>query len=72
MIPMVHVFKTSVKTKMEVKLLSSFLNQLIIPSKWSFDLNDYDKILRIESQANIIDSVMEGLKIRGFECEELD
>jgi len=69
---MIYVFKTSVKSKKQIRQLSPFLNNLLQQSKWNFDLEDCDKILRIDSEENI------GLKITGllsshkFYCEELE
>ena len=69
---MIHVFKTSVKTKNQVKQLQPHIDTMLRGEKWNFDLKDCDKILRIESEENI------GLKIKcllsthNFHCEELE
>lgn len=68
---MVYVFKTSVKSKKDIQKLSPFLNELLQQAKWNFDLEDCDKILRIDSQTDIIEAIMNGLNNSGFECEEL-
>ena len=66
---MIYVFKTSVKTKNQVKKLKPHINEI---PPGDFDVEDCDKILRIDSQENI------GLKITGllsshkFYCEELE
>lgn len=69
---MIYVLKTSIKTKKEVQQLSHFLSKLLHMEKWNFDLEDCDKILRIDSQTNIKETVIVGLNNRGFECEELE
>lgn len=68
---MVYVFKTSVKTKRDVKNLKPNLTKLIPLTKWNFDLEDCDKILRIESQKEITTLIIKELQRCGFYCEEL-
>lgn len=68
---MVHVFKTSVRSKSEILKLKPQLNRLAPEIKWNFDLEDCDNILRIDSQQVIPDEVINLLKIYQFECEEL-
>lgn len=68
---MIFVFKTSVKNKTEVRILGSYLNTLLQEARWNFDLDDCDKILRIESQAEISDATIKLLQTKGFECVEL-
>lgn len=68
---MIYVFMTSVKTKKNIRELKSHLNDLCKQTKWNFDLDDCDKILRIDSETEISQSVIHLLKSLGFECEEL-
>jgi hypothetical protein len=51
---MIFVFKTSVKTKLQVKNLKPHINKLLPKAKWNYDLEDCDKILRIDSDENIV------------------
>ena len=67
---MIYVFKTSVKTKKAVKQLTPELNDLSI-SKWNFDLEDCDNILRIDSKIEISELAIKLLQDNGFECVEL-
>ncbi|AFK02231.1 hypothetical protein Emtol_1081 [Emticicia oligotrophica DSM 17448] len=70
---MIFVFKTSVKTKKQIKAIKPSLNQLLLPNaKWNFDLEDHDKILRIEAEEDIVLRVRHLLSIHNFHCEELD
>ncbi|MBW8200998.1 hypothetical protein [Flagellimonas abyssi] len=68
----VHVFKTSVKRKGEVKQLRPWLNRLVDTNGcWNFDLEDCDNILRVETKnlkATIISTLLQN---NGFHCEEL-
>lgn len=69
---MIYVFKTSVKYKKHIRQLSPFLDNLLQPSKWNFDLSDCDKILRIDSDENIVLKIKDLLNIHKFYCEELE
>jgi hypothetical protein len=68
---MVYVFKTTVKTKEEILELKPHLDDLFEQTQWNFDLEDCDKILRIESQTEIAEITINLLKISGYFCEEL-
>lgn len=59
---MVYVFKTTVQDLNDVQKITPYLDELLVNQKCNFDLEDCDKILRIESQTDIIE----------FECEELE
>ncbi len=39
---------------------------------WTFDLEDCDKILRIDSEVNIVLEIIDPLHIHKFHCEELE
>lgn len=69
---MIYVFKTSVKNKRHIRQLSPLLNNLLRQSKWNFDLADCDKILRIDSEENIVSKIKGLLNIHRFYCEELE
>ncbi len=65
------VFKTSVKYKKHVKQLTAALDKLPPNTKWHFDLEDPDKILRVETKEDVATRVKEALFLNGFACEEL-
>jgi len=69
---MIYVFKTSVKTKMQAKKLKPHIDKLLPNAKWNFDLDDCDKVLRIDSEENIILPIMDMLRSHHFDCEELE
>jgi hypothetical protein len=50
---MIFVFKTTVSTKSQVKQLGLHISKLLPGGKWNFDLEDCDRILRIDSEKNI-------------------
>jgi len=68
---MIYVFKTSVKTKKDIQKLKPFLNELLLHAKWNFDLEDCDKILRIDSLTENPEALIKLLNDIGFACEEL-
>jgi hypothetical protein len=57
---------------MQAKKLSPHIDNLLPNAKWNFDLDDCDKILRIDCEENIISPVMDLLKQYHFTCEELE
>jgi len=69
---MIYIFKTSVKTKLQVQLLKPHINKIVPNEKWNFDLEDCDKILRIDFDENIDLKIKELLNIHKFNCEELE
>lgn len=68
---MIYVFKTSVKTENDIKKLKPCLNELPPQTNWNFDLEDCDKILRIDSQTDVTNYIIDEFKSYGFYCEEL-
>ena len=69
---MIFVFKTSVRTKMQVKKLKPHIDKRLSKAKWNFDLEDIDKILRIDSEENIVLITIDLLNIHSYSCEELE
>jgi hypothetical protein len=69
---MIYVFKTSVKTKNQVKQLRPLINTILPAEKWNFDLDDCDRILRIDSEKNIVSKITGLLVTHRFYCEELE
>ena len=67
----VLIFRTNVNTPKAIKKLAPLLNGHLFISKWNFDLQDCDKILRIEASAKISEEVIKILRGKGFDCEEL-
>lgn len=70
---MVYVFKTSVKFKKQVKRLEPLLNDTLAKTNWNFDLEDCDKIFRVESAGDVSTQQVKTLfEEKGFVCEELE
>jgi hypothetical protein len=69
---MIYVFKTSVKTKIQAKKLKPHIDKILPEAKWNFDLDDCDKVLRIDSEENIVLKIIDLLTVHKFYCEELE
>lgn len=69
---MIYVFKTSVRSKMQEKKLKPHIDSILPGSKWNSDLEDYDRILRIDCEENIVLKISDLLNIHQFNCEELE
>ena len=69
---MVEVFKTNVERRELAEQLVSSLRTRFPLSKINFDLEDCDKILRIEANEICNERIIELMKVKGFECEVLD
>ena len=66
------IFRTDIKTKEEVKVINNPLTNHPQIDSWSIDMEDIDKVLRIEAQADLAEhEVISLVKTYGFECEVL-
>ena len=68
---MILVFKTNVADTSEMETLQPLLDKHLKNAKWNFDLEDCDKILRIDCQTEISSIAIKLLEQNGFMCEEL-
>ncbi len=66
------VFKTNVTSKKKVSMIAPLLTSFPNIRQWNFDLDDRDKILRIEATGLNPCSVERLLLTAGFNCRELD
>jgi len=57
---------------MQVRKLKPYIDQSLPQAKWNFDLSDIDKILRVDSEENIVSTVMDLLNNYNYRCEELE
>ena len=66
------VFKTNVTSRKKVSMVASLLTSFPSIRQWNFDLDDCDKILRIEA-AGLSPGLVEQMMLKaGFDCQELD
>ena len=68
---MVEVFKTNVRQKRQAKMLLCRLLEQFPSFRINFDLEDCDKVLRIEATQVCIETTIKLLNSHGFECEVL-
>jgi len=66
------VFKTNVTSRKKVSMIAPLLTSFPTIRQWNFDLDDRDKVLRIESTELNPGSVESLLLMAGFNCRELD
>ena len=66
------VFKTNVTNRKSVSRVASLLTSFPTISEWNFDLEDCDKILRIEANGVNPLLIEQLLHNAGFNCRELD
>ena len=69
---MIFIFKTSVKSKKQAKQLQLPIDTMLPNAKWNFDLTDCDKILRIDSEENVVLKIIDLLNVHNYRCEELE
>jgi hypothetical protein len=70
---MIEIFKTDVQNKAQAKSVMNLLQSGFSEAKINFDLNDCDKILRVEgiNQIHIV-QIVNDLNGLGFKCEILN
>ncbi len=69
---MVEVFKTNVQRKGDVKTLLLILNEYFPRYKINFDLEDCDKILRVEGNNISTEAIVTILTSNSYQCVVLD
>ncbi len=66
---MIYVFKTSVDSPSKLESASALLHEILPETLWNFDLEDCDNILRIDSEHEIVNLILNnGI----FDCIELE
>jgi hypothetical protein len=66
---MIYVFKTTVDSKSKLEFATALLSELLPHALWNFDLEDCDNILRIESEIEVSERILQN---DIFDCIELD
>jgi len=70
---MIEVFKTDVKNKIQAARIVNLLKEMYSEARINFDLNDCDKILRVEGiEAAHTKTIVSDLNKLGFKCESLN
>ncbi len=69
----VLVFSTSLEKEEDIQIIKPALDQLTgTDGRWDFDLEDCDRILRVETPSLPVSDVITTLQNRGYTCNELD
>jgi len=69
---MVEVFKTNVQEQCQADELVSVLLRHFPDCRINFDLEDCDKVLRVEGKGLITVKLMTLIQENGFSCKELE
>lgn len=69
---MVEVYKTNIQYRETADKIVSELIEVFPGSQINFDLDDCDKILRVESEKDIFSQAAEMIIKKGFVCEVLE
>ena len=70
---MIFIFKTNISHPSEVEILKPLINKRFPNETWNFDLEDCDKIFRIDSDnMNSALKVSLFFKTLGYDCDELN
>ena len=69
---MVEVFKTNVYEVEKSNLIFQKLHKYFPENKINFDLDDCDKILRVEGENILAEKIIELLEEEGHFCEIMD
>ncbi len=67
----VFVFKTNIATADDLNKITLVMSEEYRIKKWSVDMHDIDKVLRIESQQLKLSEILELTRLAGYWCEEL-
>ena len=65
------IFKTNINTLAQLKTADSILSATEEIKRWNIDIDDCDKVLRIETNALQTVDVIDVLKLNNIYCEEL-
>jgi hypothetical protein len=66
------VFKTNILQKKDVERMKPVFNRHKDILKWNVDIEDEDKVLRVEAKSNITSKIEGIVKDAGYWCDELE
>lgn len=66
------IYKTNINTIAQIQAVNNILSQQSDIKKWNIDIDDCDKVLRIETSATEMENVIGSLKPHQIFCEELE
>lgn len=65
------IFKTSIRSKEDVQKVAPHLDHHECITRWTMDLDDWEKVLKVEAQGLDLIDVEIMIAGLGFECSEL-
>lgn len=66
------VFRTSIMNKKDVQRITPTLNNHPQVLRWTVDLMDWERVLRIEASDSAAElGIVECIQVLGFDCEDL-
>lgn len=68
----IYIFKTNINTLEQIKKANSFLSKNSKIEKWNIDLEDCDKVLKVESSQLETCDIIGSLKPFNIYCEVLE
>lgn len=67
-----YIFKTNIRNKKKIRFIQSLFKKHALIKKWSVDLEDVDKVMRVESNDELHENeIIRILKHHSFSCELL-
>lgn len=67
----IFVFKTNIKNDFQKEMVAPVINQIKGINRWSFDLEDKNKVLKIEGHGLKSEQIEAMISKAGFECETM-
>lgn len=67
-----EIFKTNIENKQSAEVIQNNLLDLFPKSNINFDLEDCDRILRVEGEDFTVNKIIEIVNKLGYECEILE
>jgi len=68
----IFIYKTNVSTQRHVQQVRALFERMLSIKRWTFDLEDCDKVLRIEARGLQRETVARILAKAGILCEPLE
>ena len=69
---MIEIFKTNVEDSSESIILLQKLSRYFPKHKINFDLNDWEKILRVQGEDIEVEKIIRLLNQENYQCEVLE
>ncbi len=69
---MILIFKTSIRNKRQVHQVANILGSLSGIIRWTLDLDDCDRVLRLEAAGIHAAEVEQLIGSAGFHCREME